>query len=289
MKINAPRFLFAAFALFAVWLLCPAQPAAAQERWDDRVIIKRPTERRIAKVKSTRPVRQPRRTIARVRPTRPAAGSERAALLTLQWRIIKFDENGTQDEVSSGSKFAIQDKVRLAVKVNQDGYLYIIRRKETGADGQIVFPDKRYNSGSNEVKKDQEFFLPSDCQDFKVPCWYSVQPPAGQELFTLVFSREPVDALPGEAPETEAEAVVTSGLLGELLSASAQILRRSQGVVNSRFTIWIRNTNQDDNEEIIETVVLNKGDAAATTTTANAASGTPASSANGAVASPPKN
>ena len=283
MKINAPRFMFAAFALFAVWLLCPAQPVAAQERWDDRVIIKRPTERKINKVKPARPVRQ-RRPVMRVRNTRPAA-SETAALLTLQWRIIKFAENGTQEEVNPGGNFAIQDKLRLAVKVNQNGYLYIIRRKEKGADGEIVFPDKRYNSGSNQVKKDQEFILPSNCQSFDVPCWYAVQPPAGQELFTLVFSREPVDALPGEAPETEAEAIVTAGLLGELLSASAQKLRRTQGIQNSRFTIWIKNDNKEDNEEIIETVVLNKGDASATAAT-NAAPGATANSAAGAT--PPK-
>lgn len=289
MKTNLHRFMLAACAL--VWLLCPAQPAAAQERWDDRVVIKRPKERRIASVKPARPMRTPRRAVARVRTPRPAAASERAALLTLQWRIIKFAENGTQEEVNPGGNFAIQDKLRLAVKVNQDGYLYIIRRKEKGADGEIVFPDKRYNSGSNEVKKNQEFILPSNCQSFDVPCWYAVQPPAGQEMFTLVFSREPVDALPSDAPDTDAEAVVTSGLLGELLTASAQQLRRSQGVLNSRYTIWIRNTNQEDNEEIIETVVLNKGNMPAATTNATPAANAtaaPASAAN-SLATPPKN
>jgi len=252
------------------WLAChaPGQSASAQARWDDVVPIKRPPANPRRRAPIARPAQPNRRAPARAR-TAPTV--ERAALLTLQWRIVKFKEDGYQEETSGGATFMPNDKIRLAVKANQGGYLYIIRQNTPGAEGQLLFPDKRHLKGKNFVQKNQEYILPSDCSNFEVPCWYSIQPPAGQELFTLIFSREPIEELPNDA--TEGGAPIAAQVLTELKSSSSQKLTRQQGTFNSRYTIWIRNTNTEDNEEIIETLVLIKGNASPVAASATASPG----------------
>lgn len=268
---RSPFALIFCLVTFA-WLACFAsnQNVSAQARWDDVVPIKRPPTNPRRRAPVARPQPNRRVPIVRAPRVRTAPTVERAALLTLQWRIVKFKEDGYQEETSGGATFVPNDKIRLAVKANQAGYLYIIRQNAPGAEGQLIFPDKRYLEGKNLVQKNQEFILPSDCSNFEVPCWYSIQPPAGQEFFTLVFSREPIEELPNDA--AEGATPIAAQVLTELKSSSGQKLTRQQGTFNSRYTIWIRNTNTEDNEEIIETLVLTKGDgatpaAAATETT----------------------
>jgi hypothetical protein len=192
------------------------------------------------------------------RPTprrRPAV--VQAPLLKLQWRVLKVADDGSDQETSPLAMFHTGDRLRLAVKTNQDGYLYIIHQASPTSPGQIIFPDSRLNGGRNDVGKYQELILPSNCPA-GIPrrdCALPVVPPAGREVFTLVFTRDPITDLPNTA--TEAAGGIPVETLAKLKADSGQTLRRIKG--STPLSVLVVNTNTRDNEDIFETLVLNKG------------------------------
>lgn len=236
-----------AFRVFWGIVLCGllAGQAIAQDRWDDPVKIKR---------QPSAPNRKP----APRRVKRTVATEERAPLLTVQWRLLKFTDDGLRKVVSVDETFTVQDRLLLAVKANQNGYLYIIRQPTADRDGQLLFPSRHYNGGRNYVRTDQEFVLPSDCGDFAVPCWFTLPPPAGKEVITLIFSRDEIEELPNFVSPSAVAPNVPARVVSQLLAGSQQRLQRIPGVLRDRYTIWVRNTNAENNEEIIETLTLNK-------------------------------
>lgn len=222
--------------------------------WDRPVKVTRPP------VKRGR-VRQPKKQIKRQPRQRPEP-VEQAPLLTLQWRVMKLNADGTQTETNPGAVFYPGDRLRLAVKVNQSGYLTIVHQGGMEKDGAIIFPDSRINGGQNFVKKNEEFVIPSSCPAGINPrdCALVVAPPAGQEFFTLIFSRDLISDLTLKAAQAGG---LKPQVLRELKTESGQTIKRSQGIGVGPYTIWVVNTNVNDNEEIIETLVLNKGTQAA--------------------------
>ncbi len=240
------RRAFVAGLFFVAALLCGshAGEAFAQNRWDDTVVIKRA------------PVAPTRRPGPGPRPLRRPA-TQRVALLTLQWRLLKFTDDGLRKVVSVDDTFSPQDRLVLSVKANQNGYLYIVRQPSADGDGRLLFPSRHYNGGSNLVRKNQEFVLPSDCADFAAPCWFSLPPSAAKETLTLIFSRDRIEELPNQAPPTGGVMTVGARIVSRLLDVSAQRLQRIPGVLTDRNTVWVRNTNAENNEEVIETLTLN--------------------------------
>lgn len=237
----ACAFIFQGFICFS--------PASAQDQgltWDKPAAVTRPAPKRGR-------VRPPRRKNAP--PPKPV---EQVPLLTLQWRVLKLNPDGTQTETNPGATFYPGDHLRLAVKVNQPGYLTIVHQSGPDKDGTIIFPDSRINNGQNQVVKNQEFVIPSNCPAgvSNRDCALIVNPPAGVELFTLVFSRDLISDLTLKSAQAGG---LNSQMLRQYKSESGQILKRGQGVNTGPYAIWVVNTNTKDNEEIIETLVLNKG------------------------------
>jgi hypothetical protein len=181
----------------------------------------------------------------------------KAPLLKLQWRVLKVAEDGSDQETSPIAMFHTGDRLRLAVKTNQDGFLYIVHQSSPTSPGQIIFPDSRLNEGRNDVRKYQEIILPSNCPPGMKPrdCALPVMPPAGREVFTLVFTRDPIIDLPNSA--TEAGGGIPVETLVKLKADSGQTLKRIKG--STPLSVLVVNTNTRDNEDIFETLVLNKG------------------------------
>src|SRR5438128_11224743 len=98
-------------------------------------------------------VKKPNRQAAR-----PAPKTQKAALLTLQWHLLKRISDTKQEEADPSKEFQTGDKVKLAITANQNGYLYIVNQPE-GKDGVLLFPDLRINKGKNYVAKDAEYIL----------------------------------------------------------------------------------------------------------------------------------
>ncbi|MEJ7709804.1 MAG: DUF4384 domain-containing protein [Pyrinomonadaceae bacterium] len=158
--------------------------------WDRPVTV---TRKKVVKPDTNRTKRRPsaRRRV------------EKVPLMTLQWRVMKVATDGNQTDTNPGAVFYPGDRLRLAVKVNQPGYLTIIHQGGPDKDGMIVFPDSRINSGQNYVKKNEEFVIPSACPAGINPrdCALIVAPPAGVELFTLIFSRDLISDLSVKAAQ----------------------------------------------------------------------------------------
>lgn len=236
-----------AFVVLTASLVAGGAAASAQNNplIDDRPVTI------VRKTKPNHRPRQPRRVVR----NRPVV--ERAPLLRLQWRVLKVNDNGVAEETNPTAVFHSGDRLRLAVRANQNGFLYIIHQRDPSAPGQIIFPDSRINGGRNDVTRDQEFILPSNCPAGMAPadCALVVTPPAGQEVFTLIFSRDLITDLPNTP--SEAGGGISPAMLVRLRSESGQVLRRGRGT--TPFSVVVVNTNTRDNEDLYETLLLNKG------------------------------
>lgn len=181
---------------------------------------------------------------------------EPARLLTAQWRLLKQDMSGNEVEVDPSKPFYTGDRIRFAVKVNQDGYLYIIQNTE-GDEGEAIFPDARINGGNNFVKRDDEIIIPSNCdEDRKDDCWFLMEPPAGREAVTVIFSRDRITTLPNTAEEASEKIKkhVVSSLRTTSPKPKYDSKPKSAGA--GRFVTWATNMNARDNEELVTTFYL---------------------------------
>ncbi len=204
------------------------------------------------------------------KPTRKAVVHRRVEhvpLLTLEWRMLKRNNDGTSQETNPSAVFHTGDRIRLAIKANQNAYLYIVHHSE-GQDGTIIFPDSRINNGENYVKKDQEYILPAYCPspEFDDPkdCWWKMTPPSGREEFTVICSRDMITNLPNQS--SDEVGVIKLNIINELKTASGQKLKRTsrpelsyQDGGSGRYITWVTNTNAKDNEDLIETIVITHG------------------------------
>ena len=180
---------------------------------------------------------------------------ERAPLLKLEWRLNKVSADGSDEETPQRT-FKRGDRLRLSVRTNQDGYLYVIHQRSPDSPGDVIFPDSKINYGHSRVDKSEEFVLPSNCpiniarHDCAVVLTFS----GDEELFHLFFTREPFSKLPASA--SEATEPIPATLLESLKSGSGQILRRQKGSTES--SELLTNINTKDNEDIMETIVLKR-------------------------------
>src|SRR5262249_42578459 len=131
-----------------------------------------------------RPVTVVRKKKVTRKVSRPHPPVQKVSLLRLEWRVLKVNEDGAAAVTNPLAVFHVGDRLRLAVKPNQSGYLYIIHQDSPTQPGQIIFPDSRVNGGRNDLDKATEVILPSNCPVGMSPrdCSLIVTPPAGQEL-----------------------------------------------------------------------------------------------------------
>jgi hypothetical protein len=253
MRFRMSRFYLAAVlatALFAWTAFAPG--AAAQKQgaplWYNVVTVKR--------------VEKPNR----VPPKGPAKGTkavvrQRAALLTLQWHLLKRTSDTKQEEADPNQEFQTGDKLKLALTMNQTGYLYIVNQPE-GKDAVLLFPDLRINNGQNYIAKDKEYIIPSYCPDFEDPkdCWFKMVPPSGTETLIVIFSRDKISTLPNEISKPYSP--VKKSIVDQLISTSEQKVKQVTGELTIpgqkavRYATRVQNTNLQDNEELIATIEL---------------------------------
>jgi hypothetical protein len=179
---------------------------------------------------------------------RPRARVARVPLLAVQLRLLKLKTDGTAVETNPLSQFYANDRLRLSVKANQDGYLTIIRQSGPNEDGQILFPTSLLNDGANYVTANKEFVVPSNCPANvqAADCAYVIPESAGTQIFTVIFSRDLIMDLP-ESAKT-ATGAIKAQLISEIESNSIKQLEIKPGA--SPYAILVLNTNREDNEEI---------------------------------------
>ena len=217
---------------------------------------------------------KPDKIVAKAKPgrkkpaTRPKPnnkGEEEAPLLTLKYRLLEQNDDGSPSRVNPSGSFDVGDRLRFAITANQNGFLYIVHNSNA-TDGavvdplRIVFPDPRINGGQNVVEKDQEIIVPGSCPEYEDPenCWWEITPPAGRDFLTLIFSRDEINAF----ANLKAGSPVDQSVINNLKSQSDQKLARANKVKfdSSRKEesdgTYVQNTNLKDNEELIETIEL---------------------------------
>jgi hypothetical protein len=268
----------------AAVLLCGAANSFAQV--DDVLVVRqkakttiRPKAKQVSrKVNITQRVRIVRvekksRTVYRKTGTRvvrqPVVKTIQVPLLAAQLRLLTVNAEGRENEVNPLAAFTANDRLRMSIKANQRGYLYIIRQASPEADGEIIFPTTLVNNGSNYVAANTEYILPSNCPKEYVPdpreCALTLFPyaDAPQEYFTLIFTRDSLVDLPNDLKNARVSLtnLMSAGKIGaktmiDLIEDSGQDLVSQQG--DTPFAMRIVNINPKDNEEIIETFVLSK-------------------------------
>lgn len=200
---------------------------------------------------------------------KPVVRKVKVPLLAAQLRLMLVNPDGTDQEVDPQAKFLPNDRLRLSFKTNQAGYLYVIRQRSPDEDGELIFPTMLVNNGSNLVKANYEYILPKNCPKAQIPdpincslSLFSIEE-APQEYFTLIFTRDRYVDLPNDAKNSRVnvKSLMSAGkidvktLVG-LIEDSNQDLIAQQG--DSQYAMRIVNVNAKDNEEIIETFVLDK-------------------------------
>jgi len=209
-----------------------------------------------------------KKTTAR-KTVKPVVKRIQVPLLAVQLRLMLVNPDGSETEANPLATFTQRDRLRLSVQANQQGFLYIIRQKSQESDGEIIFPTSLVNNGSNLVAANIEYELPFNCPKDAVPdprdCSLTLFPveESPQEYFTLVFTRDQLIDLPNDVKNTRVSLAnlmsagkIEAKTLVDLIEDSGQDLASQAG--DTPFAVRIINTNAKDNEEIIETFVLNK-------------------------------
>ncbi len=198
-----------------------------------------------------------------------AAKKLETALLAVQLKLLLVNKDGSESEVNPLATFTPNDRLRLSVKANQRGYLYIIRQKSPDEDGEIIFPTTLANNGKHLVSANYEYVIPSNCPKDIIPnlrdCALTLFPysESPKEYFTIIFTRDQLVDLPNDVinKRVSLKNLMTAGklpikFLVDLIEDSNQDLVSQTG--DSPFGVRIVNQNLNDNEEIIETFILNK-------------------------------
>jgi hypothetical protein len=214
-------------------------------------------------------VQKKSRSKYRKAPVKKVVRTIQVPLLAAQLRLLSVDKEGTETEVNPIAAFTTNDRLRMSIKANQTGYLYVIRQASPEADGEIIFPTTLVNNGSNLVKANVEYVLPRNCPLEYIPnprdCALTLFPydESPQEFFTLIFTRDSLVDLPNDVKNARVSLanLMSAGKIGaktliDLIEDSGQDLVSQQG--DTPFAIRIVNINPKDNEEIIETFVLSK-------------------------------
>lgn len=274
------RLKFTIFAL-SVWILLIGVSGAFAQV-DDVMVVRQKAKKTIRpkakpvskKVNITRKV-----TIVRVekksrrnykKPTvKKVVKTIQVPLLAAQLRLLSVDKEGKETEVAPFVAFTPNDRLRMSIKANQTGYLYVIRQASPESDGEIIFPTTLVNNGSNLVKANIEYILPSNCPKEYVPeprdCALQLFPydQSPEEYFTLIFTRDSLIDLPNDVKNTRVSLAnlmsagkIEAKTMVALIEDSGQDLVSQQG--DTAYAVRIVNINPKDNEEIIETFVLSK-------------------------------
>jgi hypothetical protein len=237
-----------------------AKPATKKIDYTRKVTIVRVEKKSRKNYKKT--------TVAR-KNTKPIVKRIQVPLLAVQFRLVLVSPDGSEAEANPLASFTERDRLRLSIKANQAGFLYIIRQRSQDEDGEIIFPTSLVNNGSNLVAANTEYVLPFNCPKDVIPdprdCSLTLFPAdvSPQEYFTLIFTRDQLVDLPNDVKNTRVSLanLMSAGkiepkTLVDLIEDSNQDLVSQMG--DTPFAVRIINVNANDNEEIIETFVLNK-------------------------------
>lgn len=196
--------------------------------------------------------------------TRPAAKSRprpvriKAPLLTMRWQFFVAGETNEEAIDPARRTFVDDELVRIAVQVNQSGYVYVINhtvKYDNSIEGPFLI-----SRGQYQIKKDQQLVLPLVCPDpnrIDGKCWWRTKSPPGREVVTIIFSRGEIeewkDLDTGKADSPVSESLIYS-LTRESPDTNRKILMGPLQRINGRQITEVWNPNPKRNEVLVERI-----------------------------------
>jgi hypothetical protein len=108
--------------------------------------------------------------------------------LGLRYSILRNSAEGDYREVAPDTVFHSGDRIRVAVEVNDPGYLYIAMKGASGT-WRVLFPTADIDGGNNRVESGRQFVIPS------APGRFAFDQQPGEERIFIVLSRQPEPSL----------------------------------------------------------------------------------------------
>jgi len=104
--------------------------------------------------------------------------------LGLRYSILRNNGEGDYRETAPDTVFHSGDRIRVAVEVNDAGYLYIAMKGASGT-WKILFPTTDVAGGNNRVESGRQYTIPS------APGRFAFDQQPGEEQLFIVLSRQP--------------------------------------------------------------------------------------------------
>lgn len=124
-------------------------------------------------------------------------GSAKPQPIGMGLTLFMRDANGLSVRVDPSHEFHKNDRVRLLLETNADGYLYVFN---TTNDGQplMIYPDPSLDEAGNYIQAHVPVEVPSSVATEERLRWFRFDADAGTERLYFVFTREPLNGIPLE-------------------------------------------------------------------------------------------
>ncbi|HLA11658.1 MAG TPA: DUF4384 domain-containing protein [Pyrinomonadaceae bacterium] len=127
-------------------------------------------------------------------PVKPRVREQKLGIgLTLYMR----DSNGLSLRVDPSREFRQNDRVRLLLETNADGFLYVFNTTDDGAP-VMIYPDPELDEGGNYIQAHVPVEVPSGVAAEERLRWFRFDAQPGTERLYFVFTREPLAGIPLE-------------------------------------------------------------------------------------------
>ena len=117
--------------------------------------------------------------------------------LGMGYTLYMRNENGEAVRVDPSRSFRTGERVRILLETNTDGYLYIFNTTDNG-DPVMIYPDTRLDEGGNYIEAHVPIEIPSREEQDENFRWFTFDNKPGTERLYIVFSRDPLPAVPIE-------------------------------------------------------------------------------------------
>ncbi len=149
------------------------------------------------------PDKPPDKSSGKPGPSKPAPSPSEpstpvnARRLGLGVTLFMRDSNGLAVRVDPDHVFRKDDRVRVLLETNTDGYLYIFNTTNDGA-ATMIYPDANLDEAGNYLQAHVPFEIPTSLAAEERLRWFAFDEVAGTEHLFFVFTREPLKGIPLE-------------------------------------------------------------------------------------------
>ena len=111
--------------------------------------------------------------------------------------LFMRDSNGMAIRTEPTRDFHKGDHVRFLIETNADGFLYVFNTTG-GGPPVMIYPDPEVDEAGNYFQSHVPFEIPSSLAAEERLRWFTFDEKAGAEKLYIVFTREPLAAVPME-------------------------------------------------------------------------------------------